>query len=383
VGPFDHHPGNGGALDPAANPFHPGAGLVPPSLGGRERETAMYGAMLRRVAAGRPATSGFLEGPRGIGKTALMAMLAESARDARHARPVIPLELEVRDNDPALLTGEALDALRRVAPSKRLRELADRLTGVHVGNAGVRLAQADRPEATLASLIVDLGTTASEVGKAVMVLVDEAHEGPDAVAAVVRGLHRAGQRRAPMAAVIAGLPGTAARIADKVTYAERLPTTVLDLLDRGGVDDAIRKPLEAHDVGVDDDVIDRVHDATGGYPYFVQVWGEALWNATADPGRVDADACARAELSARDTTDRFHQRRYDALTCREREYVAALAARHGRARTADVAADVGLAATSAAALRDGLLKAGVVYAPARGEVALTVPPMAGWLRAIE
>lgn len=59
-----------------------------------------------------------------------------------------------------------------------------------------------------------------------------------------------------------------------------------------------------------------------------------------------------------------------------REYVARAWVMSSRS----IADDLDRAPGSATDLRASLLKSGIIYAPARGDVALTVPPMAAWVR---
>lgn len=111
----------------------------------------------------------------------------------------------------------------------------------------------------------------------------------------------------------------------------------------------------------------------------MQLWGAELWNATVDPHRVGLEALAPAGAEVALLMDRFHRRRWESLTERQQEYVAALSRRGGSARTAALADDLGRTTRDVGYLREALIQSGVVYAPRRGDIALTVPPMAEWV----
>jgi hypothetical protein len=312
-----------------------------------------------------------------LGKTALLALLSAEAA----GRGIVTVEFELRGDvgAGAAVIGPLLDAVGRMAPLRRLRTLGDRLTAVKIGPAAIHLADQDEVTVTVAGLVADLATAAADAGRAVLVTVDEAHENPSTAAALVQGMHRAVQHQQPIAMVIAGLPGTARQVSHIVTYAERMHVTDLALLDRGGVDQAIRGPMADHGIAVDDAVVDAVADASGGYPYFVQLWGQALWDTTDDPARMTTTTLATAGPVVDDAVDRFFARRWDLLTDTQRGYVAALARRGGQATTRDLADALQRELTAVSSLRDGLIKSGIVYAPARGRLALTIPPMADWI----
>lgn len=378
--PFDDIPMRSpGVLEPAANPFEPGAGAVPPVLGGRRAQVQMLGILLQRLQAQRHHAPELLEGPRGVGKTSLLASMGIAAR----ARGIVTVELEVRGDVRETSIGALVHAVEQLSPRRRLADLAGRLTALKVGPAALHVAPQPTQDLTAAALVVDLGTVAHEVGLGVLITIDEAHEDLAAAATIVQGLHRTGQHGDPMTAVIAGLPGTAAGVARLVSYAERLRVTEVGLLDADGVAEALQGPFADHDIAIDDDVVDAVARQSGGYPYFVQIWGAELWNGTTDPRRVDTKALSTAAIEVAAHTDRFHRRRWDGLTARQQDYVAALSRRGGSARTAEVADDLGSAQQDLGYLREGLLRSGVVYAPARGIITLTVPPMADWVVAEE
>jgi hypothetical protein len=71
--------------------------------------------------------------------------------------------------------------------------------------------------------------------------------------------------------------------------------------------------------------------------------------------------------------------RFARLSPLQADYVTALAHLGGRARSADVAAALGREVTDASSVRAQLIERGVVYAPAWGEVATTIPGLDVWL----
>ena len=66
--------------------------------------------------------------------------------------------------------------------------------------------------------------------------------------------------------------------------------------------------------------------------------------------------------------------RFDRLTPREKDYLRALAELgEGPHRSGDIADALGMKVQSMAPLRSGLIKKGMIYSPAHGDTAFTVP----------
>jgi hypothetical protein len=113
---------------------------------------------------------------------------------------------------------------------------------------------------------------------------------------------------------------------------------------------------------------------TRGYPYFLQEWGYQCWNvAPASP--FDLQTVEKATGSAIKKLDEsFFRVRFERLTPREKEYMRALAELGpGEHRSGDIADCLGVKVQSCAPLRSGLIKKGMVYSPAHGDTAFTVP----------
>jgi len=70
----------------------------------------------------------------------------------------------------------------------------------------------------------------------------------------------------------------------------------------------------------------------------------------------------------------FFRVRFDRLTPREKDYLSALASLGiGNQRSGDVAESLGVKVQTIAPLRSSLIKKGMIYSPAHGDTAFTVP----------
>ena len=127
--------------------------------------------------------------------------------------------------------------------------------------------------------------------KPLVLLLDEPHTLDAEVGYALLNASRKVGRDLPFLLVLAGTPGLPSHLntmnASFWNRAERRP---IGRPDSEATAAAIREPLESERIAIDRDALEQVVRASHGYPYFVQVWGQALWRqvagaATPETGR--------------------------------------------------------------------------------------------------
>jgi hypothetical protein len=119
-------------------------------------------------------------------------------------------------------------------------------------------------------------------------LLDEVQFVPaDEFGPFVVGLHRLNQKALPVTCVAVGLASLPALAGQAKSYAERLfEYPRIDRLPRDDAFAALAQPAETRGVTFNEDALEEVFDATGGYPYFLQQYGKYIWDvADEGPGR--------------------------------------------------------------------------------------------------
>jgi AAA ATPase domain len=392
-------------VDPVRNPYAPGAGQRPPELAGRDRELAEFDVVLERVATGRPERSLVLTGLRGVGKTVLLNALRSQAirrlwgTGKIEARPEQSLrrpltgalhmavrEIAVRHRDP-----ERVDAFLGVLKAFGLRAALDR--GAPRWNPGIDgpaargRADSGDIEVDLTELLVDAAGVAQDVGVGLVLFVDEMQDvAPVDVSALCSACHELAQDGLPLIVVGAGLPHLPALLSSGKSYSERLFRYVrIDRLARPDADRALTAPAAREGVEFTRAALDALYGHSGGYPYFVQAYGKAAWDAApAAPIGADDVAAAAAEAAA-ELGVGFFGSRYERATPAERDYLRAVAdlgaeLGDGGVSTAAVARLLSKRPASLSPARDSLIKKGLIYSGARGSVAFTVPHFGRFLR---
>lgn len=376
-------------MDPLRNPFAPGAGAPPPALVGRDEIVRAAEVALHRIRAGRPEKSQMLLGLRGVGKTVLLNRIGEMAerldylvlhleapegqRLARYLAPALKGTLVrlSRDERAQSVAGRALGALRGFASAFK----------VSIGEVDIQVtappaADSGNLEVDLPELLVAVGRAARAAETAVAILLDEVqYLGEEDLRALIVAMHRVSQGGLPIILFGAGLPQVAGLAGDAKSYAERLfEFPDVGPLPNEAAGEAIKKPLVSEGVDIRDEALARIADATGGYPYFLQEWGKHTWNAaSSSPIEVDDVRAASARATAA-LDQSFFRVRFDRLTPREQDYLRAMAELGpGPHRSGDIARLLGRKVESLGPLRSGLIKKGMVWSPAHGDTAFTVP----------
>ncbi len=120
---------------------------------------------------------------------------------------------------------------------------------------------------------------------------------------------------------------------------------------------------------------------THGYPYFLQEWGKHTWNiAKASPiEEIDATKATESALAELDAS--FFRVRFDRLTPTEKRYMRAMAELGpGPHRSGDIADMLEKKVTAVAPVRSSLVAKGMLYSPAHGDNAFTVPLFDGFMK---
>jgi hypothetical protein len=376
-------------VDPTRNPFAPGAGARPPELAGRESIIEAANVAMQRIRRGRQEKSQMLLGLRGVGKTVLLNRLAQLAEDMGSI--VVPLEAPEGQRLAAFLAPALKSVLLRLSRVAQARELAQRGLGALRGFASafkvsigeIELSISPEPIADSGNLEIDLPELMGSVGRAaqaantsVVILLDEVqYLSEEDLRGLIVAMHRIAQRGWPVILFGAGLPQVAALAGEAKSYAERLfDYPEVGPLPPAAARSALLDPIVEEGESISEDALNRILSITEGYPYFLQEWGKHSWN-TAGKSPITADDVEMASSLATVALDRsFFRVRFDRLTPREQDYLRAMAALGpGPHRSGDIADALGINVQQAGPLRNGLIKKGMIWSPAHGQTAFTVP----------
>jgi hypothetical protein len=372
------------------NPYRPGFNEPPKELAGREAVLQDLREAIEIAALdGRTPRPILLAGARGVGKTVLLAEAAAIA-GSRFGWPRV--HVEMRPETP--FTPDLIDAIRRATalleqpPAKRM--LRAQSVTVRAGVPGVggevrfaRTANAQEdPTPTLRPALTGLTELANRLRSGVVITLDEVHLAARRELAALAALLQEGTgERWPVVVVLAGLPLMRAP-EHSVTYLERGAWHELGMLNQEETVRALRRPAETGGRPMDEDAALILAEASGGYPFAVQLYGHYAWRASNDRDAINLAAANAALPRAHEELERgLYAARWTAASQSQKRYLAALAtvAATGAPTTARALADeLGRTPKQLSTVRDDLIKQGTLTVEGN-ELRFTIPGMSAFV----
>ena len=268
-------------MDKHDNPFVPGFGEMPPRLAGREEEQTVLGRGLHRLLkteTSRSPTALLLSGPRGLGKTVLLRWLREEAE--KGGADVITTNAEKLSTPVKMvqiLAPEVVDAARK--------------DGFNVSVAGTGYAHTPGSPLTEPHWEALMLESLQKRQTPLLVTIDEGHTLPgEVVYALAHLTQDLLWERCPVWFVLAGTPGmpghlSTAGVVDPISgevrtasFFGRAAKMELGLLSGEASGEAVEAPLVERDWTVEPESLAQVLEDSQCYPYFLQLWGAALWD---------------------------------------------------------------------------------------------------------
>lgn len=358
--------------------------------------------LITRTEKGLPTRGLMLTGLRGVGKTVLLQAMRAKAKQAGWTETFLEGTQAGRtqENFRVRLARELTTVARKLARDSAVSNAVDRVHSaietiagfsIQAGVQGVGVSVHRVPtrantgsfETDFAELAEDIAAAMASTGRGFVLFLDEMQDvESDALTGLLAAAHRAGQEGWPFFLIGAGLPNLPVTLAEARSYAERL----FDYRQIGALPppDAAAALLEpAREFGADytTEALDLILDASGGYPYFLQEYGQTIWDGAIDNPFSASDAREAISRGERHLDNGFYRTRWDRATEKERDLLRAMS----QIATTDVttgaiAAQMRRGRAGISSIRATLISKGLVYAPDHGKLAFTVPGMAAFIQ---
>lgn len=383
-------------MDPALNPYNPGSGLMPPLLAGRSLERERFDTLIARVGMGNLANRGLIfSGLRGVGKTVLLNQLRKQAE--QHSWLTVQFEGRREEKGDAgnqvRLADEFERALLR-SKNQRIKKASRRLlrgvesfkvqvlgSGIEVGFSSPDQSPV-RLEISLMNLVEMLIEPLKGSGKGCALFIDEMQElEPQLLSSLLALQHAAHQEGWPFFIIGAGLPTLPATLSAARSYAERLfDYRVVGPLGAEAAEQALAEPAEKCGARYSGDAMTYLITEAEGYPFFLQVFGQQIWDIAQEKEFSLRDAEEAVYRGFEHLDQGFFPSRWDRATEKERRYMRAMVNAGQEVMDAsDVISTLGGTYSDWSVARASLIKKGAIYAPERGKLAFTVPGMARFI----
>lgn len=390
--------GRGAIMVQIRNPYRPGAGLMPGYLAGREEIIQNSKESFAALKEGIPVQSIGYTGYRGVGKTVLLNRLQEIAEN-EYCISGYHIEVSKSDSFIAKLSDHCRKFLRSHSISEKARNLLekamDALKSIEISynpeNPAFRVSMQEKILYTnvdvsqgLQELFEAIGEIAKKRDLPICFFVDEfQYAAQEEMDAFISALHRANQLAYPIMAVCGGTPEMIKMLHKEKTYAERLFLfPKLEMLSESEVRDALTIPGEKVHLKYTEDASKRIAEITGGYPFFVQQYGQLICRIVDEEETVDQKTveCILSDYY-KELDQNFYLVRFEERGILEKECMIAMAnAKTLPCEAAYVAKELQKSMKQIAPTLSRLKNKGLIKYESVSEIDFTVPGFDGYIR---
>lgn len=358
------------------NPFRPTAGAIPPQIIGRAGLLDEFDYGLR-LGSGAPGLLTIFTGARGIGKTVMLREAHDVARE--HGWAVLS------ETAQGPFMGRLGESMRKLG-----EELGDGPTGRRItalGVAGFTVTTQLPPERQVAWR--ELGETLLRLldgrGTGLVITVDEIHAADRGelaqLAAIVQHYITDGL---PIGLIFAGLPSAVSDLLNEgvATFLRRADKIDLHAAAIRDVEASFASTFASAGFDISPALVQRAAEATGGYPFLIQLVGYFLWKEAENNDDVlSPEAVDRAiEAAHRRNARVVIEAALATVSGKDREFLRAMAQDDGPSTTGDVGRRIGAKPTLVSKYRTRLLAAGLIEQVGHGIVDFAIPGLREHLR---
>jgi AAA ATPase-like protein len=362
------------------NPFRPGFGSSPAVLAGRDDIVEQFAEAIDN-GPGSLGRATLYTGARGTGKTVMLNEAADVARQ----RGWLVIEETASSGFVHRLVSEHLPGLLAELDPKQLRT---RLTGATapfgMGALDWQTADAHVVTAGLRNQLELVCDLLEAQGTGLLVTLDEVHlrqtDEQREFFVTVQHLFRNDRE---LAIAAAGLPSAVSSLLNDqvLTFLRRADRHTLGRVGLGEVARALTETIEGAGRTIAARVARTAAEATGGYPFLIQLVGYSIWRQRPDSKAISADDVERGVPAALRRMARLvHEPALADLSDVDRAFLVAMAEDAAESKIADIARRLGVDLNYTSVYRQRLIEAQMIEPAGRGVLRFTLPYLADYLR---
>ena len=358
----------------AKNPFTPTFGRIPAHYAGR---ASLMRAMRNALDNGSadPNLTTILVGPRGTGKTALLASIAREAS----SRGWVTARVSAGEG----MLEDIIERTQEGAAHLLAGDSKTRVKSLTVGQSfGVEFERGDVPLGNWRTRMNKLLDQLAEYETGLLITVDEVR----ADEAEMRQLatvyqHFVGEER-EVALVMAGLPSSVAQLIsdDSVSFLRRARQQHLGRVSDAETEVAFRRTIVGGGALIDDDAVAAALAAIEGYPYMLQLVGYWTWEQADSPTIGEDDVRRGVRLALQELRDGVLAATYRELSKGDLRFLEAMLLDDGPSSLSDVSARMGVKSNYASKYKERLLTAGILGEAAKGVYTIDLPGFKDYVR---
>lgn len=382
-----------------ANPYRPGAGLMPMYIAGRDEDIKSVEEMFNALSMNIPTPSIVFSGLRGVGKTVLINKLQSIAEEkdifCRH------IEVEERNDFISQIATCSQAFLRTVSTKEKFKHLIQKpldaikslVVSFDVEDSTFSLSLQERElyksnslTQSLMEVFVSIGETAYRTETPICFFVDEIqYMKQKELGSLIAALHRTNQLGYPIMIVGAGLPKIYKMLSEEKSYSERLFVyKEIGSLTYEQSFKAIEEPVKKFGVSYTKEAIDDIINITKGYPFFIQQFCQIVYNNVNDKiiQKMDIEKNVDEFFEVLDIG--FFRVRYERCSDGEKKFIFAMAKCGELPCTiSNIGKQLNKKVRTISPTRAQLINKGIIFSVRHSELDFTVPEFDNYIRRLD
>lgn len=355
--------------------FHPTFGSRPQSIVGRDQEIEEFLEGLKEPIGSHNRCT-FFKGQRGMGKTALLLELADRAQALDY---VVARVTAYSGMEEDIIETIQLNGAKYIKDKPSVQGFEAGAFGFNFGLTFTDEADRQYGFRTKLTLLCD---KLAEAGKGILILVDEARTSDEMRKLAVTYQHLVGEEK-NIAIAMAGLPqAVSSLLNDEVlTFLNRAKKVELEPISDNEVDIYYKRAFTDMGISFSDNDIACLTEKTHGFPYLMQLIGYYITKSLGSDRKITGEIINTAvAYSAKDMEQNVFEPILAPLSEIDIQFLRAMAEDTGSSKTADIYKRMQKSNSFIQTYRARLIEAGLIVPVRKGEVALTVPELAGYLK---
>ena len=382
-----------------ANPYRPGAGLMPMYIAGRDEDIMSVEEMFNALSMNIPTPSIVFSGLRGVGKTVLINKLQSIAEEkdifCRH------IEVEERNDFISQIATCSQAFLRKVSTKEKFKHLIQKpldaikslVVSFDVEDSTFSLSLQERElyksnslTQSLTEVFVSIGETAYRTETPICFFVDEIqYMKQKELGSLIAALHRTNQLGYPIMIVGAGLPKIYKMLSEEKSYSERLFVyKEIGSLTYEQSFKAIEEPVKKFGVSYTKEAINDIINITKGYPFFIQQFCQIVYNNVNDKiiQKMDVEKNVDEFFEVLDIG--FFRVRYERCSDGEKKFIFAMAKCGELPCTiSNIGKQLNKKVRTISPTRAQLINKGIIFSVRHSELDFTVPEFDNYIRRLD
>ncbi|WP_369045637.1 AAA family ATPase [Sinomonas sp. P10A9] len=357
------------------NPFKPTAGATPPDIIGRQGllDEFAYGL---RIRSGAPGLLTIFTGARGVGKTVMLGAAENTARAQGWA--------VISETATHGFLGRIGNAMGEFADELGDGPSGRKITGVTVAGFGVTTHLPPEKQVEWRETGARLLRLLDSRGTGLVITVDEIHAADrQEIAQLAADVQHFIREGLPIGLVFAGLPAAVSDLLNEgvATFLRRADRIDLHGASIEEVQRSYEQTFAAGGFPLEPALAAAAAEATGGYPFLIQLVGYFLWQEAEEASELTAAHVEHAVAAAHRRNERVViEAALSSASHRDLDFLRAMAEDDDASSVGDIGARIVAKPNTIGNYRSRLIDAGLIEPAGYGIVRFAIPGLREHLR---